>query len=77
MQKRDVAARRGRAILALALVAMYIVGLIAMITSNVKLGSILWTISTLGGIGLLYWLHVLRKREQADSGDQPDGSKGA
>lgn len=77
MPKGDALARRVRAVLALVLVALYAAGLIAMLASNVQLGSILWTVSTLGGIGLLYWLHTLKKREEADKGDPSGGSTGA
>ena len=65
MDKRSALIRKLRAATALLLVALYVAGLIAMLASNVQLGLILWVVSTLGGIGLLYWLHTLNKREEA------------
>lgn len=65
-----------RAATALVLVAMYVAGLVAMLTSRVQLALILWVVSTLGGIGLLYWLHILKEREEAAKkaagGDAPE-----
>ena len=63
-----------RAVVALLLIAAYIAGLIAMLTSNVQLGLILWVVSTLGGIGMLYWLHTLKKRSEATGENDPNGS---
>lgn len=54
-----------RAVVALLLIAAYIAGLIAMLTSNVQLGLILWVVSTLGGIGMLYWLRTAEKNREA------------
>ncbi len=62
MDRRNALAGRVRAAAALILVVLYALGLIAMLASNVQLGLILWVISTLGGIGLLYWIHTLNKR---------------
>ena len=57
--------------MALALVAMYILGLVAMITGRVQLALILWVVSTLGGIGLLYWMRtVTRRKEEAEKAAQ-------
>ena len=65
-----------RSVIALVLVAMYVAGLVAMLTSRVQLALILWVVSTLGGIGLLYWLHILKEREEAAKkaagGDAPE-----
>jgi NADH:ubiquinone oxidoreductase subunit 6 (subunit J) len=56
-----------RTALSLLIVALYVAGLFAMFAKNVRLGIDLWVISTLGGIGLLYWIHVMKKRaEDAD-----------
>ena len=57
--------KRADAIAALILVALYILGLVAMLTSRVQLALILWVVSTLGGIGLLYWLKTLKDRAEA------------
>ena len=54
-----------RAVVALLLIAAYIAGLIAMLTSNVQLALILWVVSTLGGIGMLYWLRTAEKNREA------------
>ena len=64
MDHREALLRRVRAVVALVLVGLYIAGLVAMFAGNVSLASILWVVSTLGGIGLLYWLHTLKKREE-------------
>lgn len=64
MDKRDAVVRRVRAIVALVLVVLYIAGLIAMFVSSVQLGLILWVVSTLGGVGLLYWIHTMNERRQ-------------
>jgi hypothetical protein len=42
-------------------------GLVAMLAGRVQLALILWVVSTLGGIGLLYWMRtVTRRREEAE-----------
>ena len=46
--------------------ALYAAGLIAMLASNVQLALILWVVSTLGGIGLLYWLKQAKKDADSD-----------
>lgn len=69
MDKKPAWIRRLRAIVSLALVALYIVGLVAMMTFSFQTGLILWVVSTLGGIGLLYWIHTVEKREETPSGD--------
>ncbi len=73
MDKRTEMIRKLRAVVALALVALYAAGLILMLASQVRLAVILWVVSTLGGIGLLYWLKTLKEREEAanGSGDAP------
>ena len=71
MDDRNALLRRFRAIVALALVAMYILGLVAMMTGRVQLALILWVVSTLGGIGLLYWMRtVTRRKEEAEKAAQ-------
>ena len=67
MDNRSALFRRLRAIAALVLVALYILGLAAMLTGRVQLALILWVVSTLGGIGLLYWMRtVTRRKEEAE-----------
>ena len=56
-----------RTAVALILVALYAAGLVAMLCAQVRLAAILWVVSTLGGIGLLYWLKVQRERQEADA----------
>lgn len=51
-----------RIILSLLLVGCYIIGLIAMIGFSFSLGVMLWVISTIGGIGLLYCIRALDRR---------------
>ena len=74
MDNRTAMWRRLRAIAALALVALYAAGLILMLAGNVRLASILWVVSTLGGIGLLYWMRTVTKRKEeaakAESADR-------
>ncbi len=53
-----------RAALSLILIGLYAVGLIAMMTFSFRAGLILWVISTLGGIGLLYWIRTVDKRAE-------------
>ena len=65
MNTQKNALRILRAVVALLLIAAYIAGLIAMLTSNVQLGLILWVVSTLGGIGMLYWLRTAEKNREA------------
>ena len=77
MDDRNALFRRLRAIAALALVALYVLGLVAMMTGRVQLALILWVVSTLGGIGLLYWMRTVTKRkeeaEKAVQGEKPSG----
>ena len=69
MDKRVALIRRLRSAVALVLVALYAAGLVAMFASNVQLALILWVVSTLGGIGMLYWLHTVKKRSEGGQGD--------
>ena len=56
-----------RTALSLLIIALYVAGIVAMMAGNARLGIDLWVVSTLGGIGLLYWIHVMKKRaEDAD-----------
>jgi len=67
MDDRSGLFRRLRAIAAMILVLLYILGLVAMMTGRVQLALILWVVSTLGGIGLLYWMRtVTRRKEEAE-----------
>ena len=60
--KRTEKLRAMRTALCLVLVGLYFIGIIAMITFSFQLGLILWVVSTLGGIGLLYWVRTMEKR---------------
>ena len=61
-------------VLPLILVVLYILGLVAMLTSRVQLALILWVVSTLGGIGLLYWMRtVTRRKEEAEKRESDAG----
>lgn len=51
-----------RAALSLLLVGLYAAGLIAMLSGKVQAGLILWVVSTLGGIGLLFWIREMNRR---------------
>ena len=74
MNDRNALFHRLRAIAALILVALYILGLVAMLTSRVQLALILWVVSTLGGIGLLYWMRtVTRRKEEAEKKESDAG----
>lgn len=53
-----------RAALCIAITALYVAGLVAMCLGQVRLGGDLWVISTLAGIALLYWMHVMKKRAE-------------
>lgn len=74
MDDRSALFRKLRAVAALILVALYVLGLVAMLTGRVQLALILWVVSTLGGIGLLYWMRTVTRRkeeaEKAASGDR-------
>ena len=75
MSTQKNALRMLRAVVALLLIAAYIAGLIAMLTSNVQLGLILWVVSTLGGIGMLYWLRTAEKNREAQEKAAADQSE--
>ena len=62
--KRTEKLRAMRTALCLVLVGLYFIGIIAMITFSFQLGLILWVVSTLGGIGLLYWVRTMEKRAE-------------
>ena len=64
MDNRAALINRLRSITAIALVALYIAGLALMLAGQVRLASILWVVSTLGGAGLLYWMHTVTKRKE-------------
>lgn len=67
MNDRSARLHKLRAIVALILVLLYILGLVAMLAGRVQLALILWVVSTLGGIGLLYWMRtVTRRKEEAE-----------
>ena len=77
MNDRNALFHRLRAIAALVLVALYALGLVAMLTGRVQVALILWVVSTLGGIGLLYWMRTVTKRkEEADTAAQGENAPG-
>ena len=77
MNDRNALFHRLRAIAALVLVALYALGLVAMLTGRVQVALILWVVSTLGGIGLLYWMRTVTKRkEEADKAAQGENAPG-
>jgi hypothetical protein len=77
MNDRNALFHRLRAIAALILVALYIFGLVAMLTSRVQLALILWVVSALGGVGLLYWMRTVTKRkEEAEKAAQGEKAQG-
>ena len=65
MDSQKSALRALRSAVSILLVAMYVAGLVAMLPSRVQLGLILWVVSTLGGIGLLYWIKTRDKNRKA------------
>lgn len=75
MDSRTALVGKLRSILSLILVALYAAGLIAMLASSVQLALILWVVSTLGGIGLLYWIHTENERRKAEA-EAPSGEDG-
>ena len=60
--KSECQARQIRKVICLILVAMYLVGLVMMIAAAFQVGLILWVVSTLGGIVLLFWMRAMEKR---------------
>ena len=76
MNDRNALYRRLRAVAALILVILYALGLVSMLASRVQLALILWVVSTLGGIGLLYWMRtVTRRKEEAEKAEQQAGDQ--
>ncbi len=73
MDKKTALIRRLRTATALILVGLYVLGLIAMVAFSFQAGLILWVISTLGGIGLLYWIRTVDKRNAPEENQKPDG----
>ena len=53
-----------QAALSVVLIALYAAGLVLMCAGRALTGINLWVISTVGGIGLLYWIHVMKKRAE-------------
>ena len=77
MDDRSALFRRLRAIAAMILVLLYILGLVAMLAGRVQLALILWVVSTLGGIGLLYWMRtVTRRKEEAEKATKGENASG-
>lgn len=54
-----------RAVAGLGMIACYLAGLVVMLAGQFSLGMLLWVISTLGGIGILYYGRQMEKREEA------------
>ena len=76
MNDRNTLYRKLRAVAALILVVLYALGLVAMLTSRVQLALILWVVSTLGGIGLLFWMRtVTRRKEEAEKAERQAGEQ--
>lgn len=73
MDKKTALIRRLRMAAALILVGLYVLGLIAMVAFSFQAGLILWVISTLGGIGLLYWIRTVDKRNAPEENKKSDG----
>ena len=64
---KSAASRKLRTALSILMVTLYIAGLVAMFAGSFQLGLYLWVISTVGGIGLLYWIRTMdRRREEAE-----------
>ncbi len=79
MDKKAARIRSLRTALSLVLVGLYALGLIAMMTFSFQTGLILWVVSTLGGIGLLYWIRTVDKKdapEGAEGGNAPQAPEG-
>ena len=53
-----------RMALSLILVLMYFAGLVALCMQQTLLGVNLWVISTVASLGLLYWIHVEKRRAE-------------
>ena len=78
MDNKNGWVRHLRTAVSLILVGLYVLGLIAMMTFSFQTGLILWVVSTLGGIGLLYWIRTVEKRNAPEGGDeQPKPDEGA
>ena len=67
MNNTGKAEKHIRVALSLILVGLYVAGLIAMIAASFQLGLYLWVFSTVGGIGLLYYIRTMdRRAEEAE-----------
>ena len=75
MNNDNAFGKRARAVAAIVLVALYAAGLAAMLASKVQLALILWVVSTLGGIGMLYWLRTAEKNREAQEKAAADQSE--
>ena len=56
--------RKLQTALSLLLIGLYAAGLVCMFADSFQLGLYLWVISTVGGIGLLYWIRTMKKRAE-------------
>ena len=77
MDKKAARIKSLRTVISLVLVGLYVLGLIAMMTFSFQTGLILWVVSTLGGIGLLYWIRTVDKQdapEKAEGSEAPEDS---
>ena len=77
MDKKAARIKSLRTVISLVLVGLYVLGLIAMMTFSFQTGLILWVVSTLGGIGLLYWIRTVDKQdapEKTEGGDAQEDS---
>jgi len=58
-----------RTIACLVLTVMYAVGLVLMLAKQMELGLLLWGVSTVGGMGVLYYIKKQEKAAQQAAED--------
>ena len=78
MKNKPEFIRTLRMVISLILIGCYFVGLVAMITFSFEIGLVLWVVSTLGGVCLLYWMRSLERRaaEAADAAKNAQDAAG-
>ena len=74
MDNKAARIRQLRTFVSLVLVGLYVLGLIAMMTFSFQTGLILWIVSTLGGIGLLYWIRTAEKQREESAKAEAENS---
>ena len=82
MDNKKTRVKTLRTVVSLTLVGLFVLGLIAMVSFSFQTGLILWVVSTLGGIGLLYWIRTTDKQEgpegkETQTDPAPDGDEEA